>query len=249
MSRTGVRSLCLEKILRSVSEIPCPEPDCNIKLSFDEMEEHYTYCPHRSVRCPVYGCGWTGKSNTSVNHIEDIHESMITPLSSTGYAILRVTNPLEGSIDMCSQCIVRRADDLFIVTFWVVKDQPSVGHSVVVTSTYIGDPLIGKNYVVKLSVATHPSHCTISCSRIPWTLLDQVSVISRNPNNLVIPWETAISSNGAEYRDNDQLHKYPQPSGLELNVTVRVTEKVTNDIGNSRVDALATLLEMRPEDV
>jgi hypothetical protein len=81
-----------------------------------------------------------------------------------------------------------------------------------------------------------------------------VSAVARSPSNLVIPWEAALSACGATYRDNDQLHKYPQPVGLQLNVVVLIAKykDACDDACSSLMGERATIVPFReigPDDI
>lgn len=233
MPRAGIRNLCLEKILDSLDTIPCPEHTCPVKLDYKSMETHYRTCSNRIISCPIYGCKWIGKPIDCCDHARNDHFDIIIPLDTEGLTVVRVNNPLEGSIDMCSQILISTDEYLILISLWIIKDQPHATHSVTITPMYIGSPTDAENYVVTISVNLNSGKIKQSHSQPPWNLLDSVSVVSRDPSNMYIPWISAVSATGAVYRETDQLRAFPQPKGLDLSLAVSVSYK--------------SIIELRPE--
>jgi hypothetical protein len=223
LPRTGIRNRCLENILTMLPSIQCKEDGCNTRVKFTDMNDHYSRCEQRTVKCPIYSCKWNGKVINVKDHIEKDHSEGIVNIESDINILLN--NPTGYGIDAYSQTIARsRSNKIFIIGFWVVKgaDVPS---SIIGTIHHVG--VNTRNIRGAMCVNCESNDYKLTCQRIPWNILDNLVDSVKSKHNLYINWNFALlnGKTGPVFRVHDQLHKSPLPIGLNLSIDIIIKDQ------------------------
>lgn len=50
-----IRNLCYEKVAAYLT-FPCSYEDCQMKITWNNIEKHETFCQHRNIQCVNHGC-------------------------------------------------------------------------------------------------------------------------------------------------------------------------------------------------
>jgi hypothetical protein len=223
LTRNGIRARGLEEVFSLLTSVPCSQRDCPIKKPFSEMAEHTSTCQYREIQCPLSECPWTGKVSDVYAHVESVHSENIVDINSEVSFV--VGNPQGQAIDIRAETIVRtRSDKIYIIGFWMVKGQ-AIPSSIMCTTMHVGTEDISSVRSI-MSIQSVKDECTLSCGRCPWATTYSVVEMLNSTHNLSLSWDTAlcIGKNSPYYREHDQLKRYPQSSGLNLWVHVKIID-------------------------
>lgn len=226
--RTGIRNRSLEGILGCIPNIPCTQSGCQIEGTYSYLQDHNMKCSQRDVKCPLYGCTWSGKVANIIGHIEQTHMEEIFDITDDEVT-LKLTNTSGQRIDINAEILIRMSPTkIFMLSFWVVKGYDT-SNNIIGTATYIGTE-IPEGLRVRMTL--NLKSCRIVCENRPWTLAHDMSTIMQSKLNLSVDWYVALTSGLTPpiYDDNDHLEMSPKPDSLNLPIHVQIIEPV-NKIG------------------
>ena len=224
LPRGGIRSRGLEDIINLLPSILCPQEDCEIRLSYQELQKHYHICNKRTIVCPLSTCSWTGKACSIREHIETAHQDEIIDVDSNITFI--VTNKDGYGIDANGERIIRMNKAMsnckyFVVGFWLIRGH-CLPSSLITTVIHLGvnEP---NNEIRCISSVYYPQdNYRSSCERTPWHILDNITDICKSRRNLIIDWDLAlrIGKVAPTFRNNDQLQRSPLTEGLNIPIEI-----------------------------
>ncbi|KAF7020441.1 hypothetical protein CFC21_033539 [Triticum aestivum] len=64
----------------SSTRIECPNPGCTRYVTYHEVADHQTACPHAPCRCTEPGCGYVGAPQALAGHLHTVHSVPVRAL-------------------------------------------------------------------------------------------------------------------------------------------------------------------------
>ncbi|XP_037464665.1 putative E3 ubiquitin-protein ligase SINA-like 6 [Triticum dicoccoides] len=76
-----IRSTAMEAVVSS-ARVECPHDGCGRYITYHELDDHQSACPHAACKCPVPGCDFAGPPPALLRHLNTLHS---VPVHSVQY--------------------------------------------------------------------------------------------------------------------------------------------------------------------
>ena len=234
----GIRSRAFEDILKQLI-IPCTNTECTVVLPYEQMDTHLSECIHRVISCPYHSCVWSDQICRLHCHIEDDHDAISL---SNNTCSIHIDNPEGYAIDMFSEVIIKTiSNNYYLIGFYYPKGNEPITQSIIGSIIHLGIHTEHTHVRGHMSIKSKYYGTVNTCVKEPWNVITPLRSILHSRHNLVIDWGHALTSGITIplYREHDNLHVYPQPSGLNMSIDVNIDENIEQTSIHSDIISLS----------